>query len=194
MDWSGLPVPYVAGGLAALVLLVLMLRFALRPRKVKVVTQTGLGLPSSPTKNSLWGKANAPASAEPVAGGGVSNSAWSPASDGASAASASAGGPGGYRPPERGRESSVTRSPAELAELANPAVAARSVAAGAPGAGNAHLPGSCPKCGGRFLQGEMEGPTLMVDGVVREDFQPLLTACECAVCGYLEFYTRPVRG
>jgi hypothetical protein len=40
----------------------------------------------------------------------------------------------------------------------------------------------------------MEGPTLMVDGVAREDFQPLLTARECAECGYLEFYTRPVKG
>ncbi|MBA2565410.1 MAG: hypothetical protein H0V09_08315 [Gemmatimonadetes bacterium] len=51
--------------------------------------------------------------------------------------------------------------------------------------------GVCPKCGGRFLVGEMEGPTLMIDGVARDDFQPLLSARECSDCGYLEFYTRP---
>jgi predicted nucleic-acid-binding Zn-ribbon protein len=34
----------------------------------------------------------------------------------------------------------------------------------------------------------------MVDGVARDDFQPLMTARECEKCGYLEFYTRPVSG
>jgi hypothetical protein len=190
MDLSGLPVPYVAGGLAALVLLVLMLRFALRPKRVRVDTPTGLGLPSSApaAKNSLWGKSKAPAGPEPVAGGGASS--WSPASDGGSRAPAMASAGGSSS--EHG--GIVTGSPAELAELASAAGVARGVAAKASAAGNPHPVGGCPKCGGRFLEGEMEGPTLMVDGVVRDDFQPLLTARECCECGYLEFYTRPVRG
>ncbi len=193
MDWSGLPVPYVAGGLAALVLLVLMLRFALRPRRAKVGAQTGLGLPSSGKKGSLWSQANAPGGAEPAASGVVTKPGWSPASDGgaSAAAMASAPGSGGYVPQERGREGIVSGSPAELG---NPAGTAGAVSVRASGAGNLHAAEGCPKCGGRFLEGEMEGPTLMVDGVAREDFQPLLSARECAECGYLEFYTRPVRG
>jgi hypothetical protein len=40
----------------------------------------------------------------------------------------------------------------------------------------------------------MEGPILMIDGIAREDFQPMLTARECGECGYLEFFTRPPSG
>jgi hypothetical protein len=184
MDLTGAPIPLIAAGLAALVLLVFMLRVVLRPKKRKLAAPTGLGLPASP-KGSAGERGSTPAAA-PAA----STSAWSPKGDGgvSGAAATAASGYG-----SRDRHGIVTGSPAELAELASRPHAGVATAS-APTAAMPRSSDGCPKCGGRFHYGEMEGPILMIDGIVREDFQPMLTARECGECGYLEFFTRPLNG
>ncbi len=172
----------IVAGLAALVLLVFMLRVVLRPKKRKLVAPTGLGLPASPK-----GSPGPPAgSAAPAA----STSAWSPKGDGGASGAAAATAASALA---RDRAGIVTGSPAELAELANRSQAGVATAP-APAAAMPRSSDGCPKCGGRFHYGEMEGPILMIDGIAREDFQPMLTARECGECGYLEFFTRPLSG
>lgn len=206
----------LGAGLVALVLLMLMLRFALRPKRKRPPKQRGvldLDVPRpepvgaagpAGAGGNLFGQGQATspsaraAGPGPFAGGEVvsPSSGAPPVTSGPGVLSANE--PEAYRSSERpyavepapvpvvGREGSVpvesaTASGADLESLSR--IAAESRREGS----------ECPKCGGRFLQGEMEGPTLMVDGVGREDFQPLLTARECSGCGYLEFYTRGIR-
>lgn len=262
-DFSGLPWIWLGAGILALVLLLLMLRFAMRPKRPKT---RGLGLPTNPAIAGTELDPRTIAGAEegsetsvmtigglpvvtPVEAGSV-RSAQAEKEPSRSAAGVTAepaagisAGParamepdtsradreGAPGEPQRGdpaaREaaepplvSPVGAASPELATAAPPAgvtpvpmeprphreistvMAARARAAGAlsapaESAGRREAPeaqqnGGCPKCGGRFLEGEMEGPLLMIDGRAREDFQPLLTARECSTCGYLEFYTR----
>jgi len=172
MDLSGLNLTIVGVGLAALVLLVLILRFAHRPKRQEPPTGLGLEIKSSavPTKPEALPTG---AQSNPLAGAGSER--FAPYAQAA-----------GSVP--------VTKGSWEVGE---PDVAESTDARGrASGSGDAVTPGgvhACPKCGGRFLHGEMEGPVLMIDGVAREDFQPLLSARECNDCGYLEFYTRAER-
>jgi hypothetical protein len=208
LDLSGLNPVLIAAGLVALLLLILMLRFALRPGKGSE-PQTGLGLPVQHAGQAAHGGDGAPFSsaAEPVGGPGRQ--------DGARVALAEPGGAGvafrtstgthpspdeyfpGVEAAARAAESGSAAGAAALAEdMARAGAGERTAEPG--GAAAVAAPRRshdvCPKCGGRFLAGEMEGPTLMVDGVAREDFQPLLSAKECSDCGFLEFYTKPVRG
>jgi predicted nucleic-acid-binding Zn-ribbon protein len=182
----------LVGGLMALLLLLLMLRFALRPRLKKQKTPTsatgvlGLSFPSNQVKASSKeplstafsgarvvssGPAVLAATEPEVAGATISGR--SPASSGSEPGDSGWTWPGGVTTPAVG---ATAASPAAEEQHATVAEA-----------------DSCPKCGGRFLVGEMEGPTLLIDGVVREEFQPLLAARECSECGYLEFYARPAR-
>jgi hypothetical protein len=144
MDLTGAPIPLIAAGLAALVLLVFMLRVVLRPRKRKLAAPTGLGLPAS-SKSSAGerGGTSSPPSA-------ASTSAWSPRGDGGVSGAATAAS--GYG--SRDRHGIVTGSPAELADLANRSQAAVATAP-APAAAMPRPSDGCPKCGGRFHYGEM---------------------------------------
>jgi hypothetical protein len=217
LDLSGLN-PYLIGaGLVALLLLILMLRFALKPGKKKGEPQTGLGLPvQSGTGAAAHGVPSAldgdpgrvPSGAERIGGPGRHDGTRVPLADPSGqgvafrTAASSHPSPDEYFPgveaAAREAESGSAAGAAALGEAM--ALDGAPDPATAPGGGPALAAAPrrshdvCPKCGGRFLEGEMEGPTLMVDGVAREDFQPLLSAKECSACGYLEFYTKPARG
>lgn len=205
----------LGAGLVALVLLLLMLRFALRPKRKRPPRQRGVldldvprpepvgttgpaGAVGDLSEQGQGGRPFARAAAPgPFAGGEVASpsSGARPVTSGPGVLAANE--PEAYRSSERPYAVEPTPIPVVGREGSLPVASA--TASGADLESSSRVAAErregseCPKCGGRFLQGEMEGPTLMVDGVAREDFQPLLTARECSGCGYLEFYTRGVR-
>ncbi|MGH3111961.1 MAG: hypothetical protein ACRDOP_00670 [Gaiellaceae bacterium] len=160
----------IGAGVVALILLVLILRFAVRPKKTQPAA-TGLGLNPRGTSARADKPLNTYMPPGTTEGQGVAGSGSS-GNQGSGAGAVSAR--------EDQRASSWSAGSTGAARDADHGSFA-STASGRK---------SCPKCGGHFLEGEMEGPTLMVDGVAREEFQPLLTARECSACGYLELYTR----
>lgn len=174
----------LVGGLLALLLLLLMLRFALRPKR-RPVTPPGtiLNLPIEPGISGRESTGVLGGDLRDTAGRGVAGTA----------------GPGVLAAGELvAEEQLVAPFGGPGADSAQQAFGAArgidSMAGGtASAAGTPARTEACPKCGGRFLDGEVEGPLVMVDGVARDEFRPLLTARECRACGYLELYTRAPR-
>jgi predicted nucleic-acid-binding Zn-ribbon protein len=234
MDFSGIDVYLVGGGVVAAILLLLMLRFALRGGREPTPAGLGLKSPNPPAGLGLDPRAGmhsvilsevpGPAAQGARPATEFAPPAYTPVDTGYGAGRVGSGpavvhGPGQERPLGSSAESAGISSPATgsaraMATAPSGAAAtapvtgasgvaafADSVRAEGPRAGQMERDTSpragsviCPKCGGRFLSGEMEGPTLMIDGVSREEFQPLLSARECSICGYLEFYTKPPAG
>lgn len=165
----------IGAGVLALVLIILILRFAMRPKKTAAPQQTGLGLPVNPGTSSGGAESKPLSSFTPSV-------AEMRAAEAAASSVAATSGPGVWS------RDAASSSAGEGRNAPSATAAPVTAASSRP----SFQQNGCPKCGGRFLDGELEGPTLMVDGVSREDFQPLLTARECSSCGFLELYTRPV--